>query len=81
MGGWEGEGGEGERGRGAAKGGAPKGGALKGGMPMISRFFSLSHHSFHSFLPSLVGPFVEFWWCFEARGPSNVHVWSSRAVV
>ena len=24
---------------------------------------------------------VEFWWCFEAPGPLNVSVWSSRAVV
>ena len=29
----------------------------------------------------LWGLLIEFWWCFEAPGPSNVHVWSSRAVV
>ena len=27
------------------------------------------------------GLFVEFWWCFEAPGRSNVHVWSSLVVV
>ena len=25
------------------------------------------------------GLLVEFWWCFEAPEPSNVHVWSPRA--
>ena len=27
------------------------------------------------------GLLVEFWWCLKRRGRSNVHVWSSRAVV
>ena len=30
--------------------------------PKFRSFFSLSRHSFHSFLPLLV--LVEFWWCF-----------------
>ena len=33
------------------------------------------------FLLSLGSLLVEFWWCFEAPGPSNVHVWSYRVVV
>ena len=31
--------------------------------------------------PSLLVFFVEFWWCFEAPGRSNAHVWSSLVVV
>ena len=31
----------------------------------------------NSFFSSLSGCLlVEFWWCFEAPGPSNVHVWA-----
>ena len=57
--------------------GAPKGGVPKGGRPKISRFFSLSRHHFALFVSLLVssrGNLV----VFEAPGPSNVHVWSSR---
>ena len=41
----------------------------------IFRFFPLSHHNCHSFLPSLGGLLVEFWWCFEALG-TLLHVWA-----
>ena len=34
------------------------------GPPKISLFFFPSPASFSFFSPSLVGPFVEFWWCF-----------------
>ena len=76
------KGGEPEPGKsGAPKGGAPKGGGPNGGGPKISRFF----------FPSPAGKFALFFplWgssrgilvVFEAPGRSNVHVWSSRAVV
>ena len=44
------------------------GGPPKGGVPKISRFFSLSRHSFHSVFPLSDGPFVDFWWCLKPRG-------------
>ena len=72
---------------GAPKGGAPHGGATrKGGHPKgwgAQKFalFSPLPPQFSFFLPSLGGLLVEFWWCFEAPGLSNVHVRSSRAVV
>ena len=66
---------------GGAKDGARKGvwaGTEEG--PKFRTFFPSSTTNF--FLSSLPGGLlVEFWWCFEAPGPSNVHVWSSRAVV
>ena len=79
------------------KAGAPKGGergseprkicfpeewGSKGGRgAKISRFFSPSPATIF-FLSSIsLGVLVEFWWCLEPQGPSNVHVWSSRAVV
>ena len=49
------------------------------GSPKYLVLFLLSRLYFHSFF--LSGGLVEFWWCFEAPGPSNVHVWSSRVVV
>ena len=42
-------------------------GGPKGGVPKFSRFFSLSRHYFHSFLPLLL--VVEFWWCDSSRDP------------
>ena len=65
---------------GAPKGGAPKGGGPNGGSPKFRAFFSLSRHSFHSFLP-LFWSFRGILVVFEAPGRSNVHVWSSQAVV
>ena len=44
----------------------------------FSFFFSLCGSSFF-FLSG--GLLVEFWWCLKRRGPSNVHVGSSRAAV
>ena len=66
---------------GAPKGGAPMGAAPKGGGPKISRFFSLSRPHFHYFSLFLWGSSRGILVLFEAPGPSNVHVWSSRAVV
>ena len=60
-------------------GGAKKGGAPKGGKPQISRFFYLSRHIFLSFSLSLLG--VLSGGFLKRKGPENVHVWSSRAVV
>ena len=59
---------------GSPKGGAPKGSGSKGGArrvggPKFRAFFPLSRHHCHSFLPSLGGLIVEFWWCFEAPEP------------
>ena len=48
--------------------------------PKFSRFFH-SPATFVILSSSLGGLLVEFWWCFEAPGGSNVHVWSSWAVV
>ena len=51
------------------------------GPPKISLFF-FSLPPQNSFFSSLSGCLlVEFWWCFWRPGPSNVHVWSSWAVV
>ena len=36
--------------------------------PKFRAFFP-PRHNFHSFFSLLGGPFVEFWWCFEGRGP------------
>ena len=59
--------GGGERG---GEGWGPEGwGGAKGGEAKISRFFPLSCHCFHCFLPLLEGPFVEFWWCLKRRDP------------
>ena len=44
-------------------------------------FFSLLPTTIFFLSSSLGCPLVEFWWCLKRRGPSNVHVWSSRAVV
>ena len=70
---------------GAQKGGAPKGGAPKGGTPKGGA------QNFALFLPSPATVFILFSLSFglfrgilvvfEAPGRSNVHVWSSRAVV
>ena len=65
---------------GSPKAGAPQGGAPKGGRPKISRFFSLTRHYFHSFFLSW-GSSGGILVVFETPGPSNVHAWSSRAVV
>ena len=75
---------------GGPKGGAPKGGALKGGgpngagperwEPKISRFFFPLPPQF-SFFSISFGLFRGILVVFEAPGRSNVHVWSSRAVV
>ena len=66
---------------GGPKGGGPNGGGPNGGGPKFRAFFSLSRHSFLFFIPSLVGLFRGILVVFEAPGRSNVHVWSSRAVV
>ena len=63
-----------------AKSGSRKGGGPKGGGPKISRFFFLSRPIFALFV-SLWGSSRGFLVVFEAPGRSNVHVWSSRAVV
>ena len=65
---------------GAPKSWGPKGGAPNGRGPKFHAFF-LSRSNFLSFIPLFGGLLVEFWWRFEAPGPSNVRVWSSRAVV
>ena len=39
----------------------------EGWEPKISRFFSLSRHSFLFFFPSLLVFFVEIWWCLKRR--------------
>ena len=44
-------------------------------------FFSLSPLIFVLFLSLTVCLHVFFWWCLEAPGLSNVHVWSSLVVV
>ena len=60
----------------------PRSGGSKGGGPKISRFFfPLSPAVFYSFLPSLGGLSRGILVVFEAPGRSNVHVWSSWAVV
>ena len=64
-----------------SKGGTPKGGELKGGATKEggrAQNFALLSLSCHNFPFSLGGLFVEFWWCFEAPGPSNVHVWRTK---
>ena len=65
---------------GAPKGGERKVGPRKGGWPNISRFFPSPATIFALFV-SLWGSSRGFLVVFEAPGPSNVHVWSSRAVV
>ena len=56
----------------------PKGlGPRRVGAQNFALFFSLSRRKFHSFF-SLGGLLVEFWWCFEAPGRSNVHVWRAQ---
>ena len=86
MGGW--------RRVGARKSGGPKGGGQKwgperwsfegwgpkGGRPKNSRFFPSPAAKFVLFFP-LWGSSRGFLVVFEAPGHSNVHVWSSRAVV
>ena len=62
------------------EGWGPEGWGPEGWGPKISRFFSFSRHSFHSFL-LLFWSFRGILVVFEAPGRSNVHVWSSRAVV
>ena len=64
---------------GPRKGGAPKGWGAQNFALFLPFPATIIFLSF--FLLSPGGPFVEFWWCFEAQVPSNVHVWSSRAVV
>ena len=55
-------------------------GPPKGGGPKFRVFFfRLPPVSF--FLSLTVCLLVVFWWCLEAPGPSNVHVWSSGVVV
>ena len=58
------------------EGWASEDGASQGGGPK----FRVSRHNCLSFFPSLGGLLMDFWWCFEAPGPSNVHVWSSWGV-
>ena len=43
-------------------------GARTVGAQNFALFFSLSRHSFHSFLPLFLVFFVEFWWCLKRRG-------------
>ena len=64
------------------KGGGPEGWGprWKGGARNFALFFLVPPQN--SFFSSFSGGvLVEFWWCFEAPGRSNVHVWSSRVVV
>ena len=50
------------------------------GEPNISRFFPSPATTFHSFF-RLLGVFSwNYGGVFVSSGPSNVHVWSSRAV-
>ena len=67
---------------GGSKGGGSKGGGSKGwgGAQNFAPFFSLSRHRF-AFSVSLWGSSRGILVVFEAPGRSNVHVWSSRAVV
>ena len=65
---------------GARRVGPRRVGARTVGAQNFALFFSLSRHNFHySF--SLLGSSRGILVVFEAPGPSNVHVWSSRAVV
>ena len=48
--------------------GSQRGGGPKSGGPKISRFFPFPPQ-FSFVPPSLVGPFVEFWWCLKRGGP------------
>ena len=71
---------------GPPKGGAPKGGAPKGWGPerwgpKISRFFFPLPPQFFVLFSLSFGLFRGILVVFEAPGRSNVHVWSSRAVV
>ena len=59
------------------KGGGPE--LWKG--PNFALFFSLFRPYLRSFFLSLWGSSRGILVVFEALGPSNVHVWSSRAVV
>ena len=52
--------------------GAPKGGGGPEGWGAQIRGIFLWRTFFDLFLV------VDFWWCVEVAGPSNVHVWSSR---
>ena len=65
---------------GPRKGVAPKGGAPKGGEAQNFALFLTFPATVSLFLCLSGGLLVKFWWCFEAPGRSNVHVWSSRAV-
>ena len=72
------------RASGAPKGEGQKGGARRSGGPKVSGpegrggpKFRTHFRSFFSLCRSSRGILV----VFEALGPSNVHVWSSRAVV
>ena len=66
---------------GALKGGGSQRGGPKGGGPKFRVLFSLSRQHFISFLSLSRGSLRGILVVFEAPGPSNVHVWSSRAVV
>ena len=50
-------------------------GPLRWGAQHFAFFFPLPPQ-FSFSLPSLAGLLVEFWWFFEALGPSNVNVWA-----
>ena len=60
--------------------GARRVGARRVGGPKFSRFFRYPA-TISLFLFLSGGLLVELWWCFEALGRSNVHVWSSLVVV
>ena len=61
--------------------GARRVGARRRGAQNFAFFFSLSRSHFRSFSLSLGVFSWKFGGVFEAPGPLNVHVWSSRAVV
>ena len=61
--------------------GGPKGGAPKGGGPQNFALFFPLPPQFFFFPPLSFGLFRGILVVFEAPGPSNVHVWSSRGVV
>ena len=55
----------------------PEGWGTEGWGPKISRFFFRLPPPVSLFFSLTVCLLVVFWWCLEAPGPSNVHVWSS----
>ena len=63
------------------EGWSPEGWSPEGwGAQNFALFFPSPATKFFLFFP-LYSLLVEFWWCLKRRRPSNVHVWSSRAVV